>query len=137
VSRVVVDTNVLISFALNPRGGAGQVIEIILRRHELIGSAETIAEFYTVLFSDKLAKFLSFEAREQIAAFLMPFVALHHVNTAISACRDPKDDKFLELAVAATAEVIVTGDADLLALHPFRGIAILTPAHFLRREVGG
>ncbi len=53
------------------------------------------------------------------------------VNLNITACRDPKDDKFLEVAVAGHADIIVTGDKDLLALHPFEGIPIVTPATFL------
>ena len=47
-------------------------------------------------------------------------------------CRDPKDDQILELAVSGNADCIVTGDDDLLTLNPFRGIAIITPADFLR-----
>jgi predicted nucleic acid-binding protein len=49
----------------------------------------------------------------------------------VADCRDPKDDKFLSLALAAGADCIVSSDADLLALHPYRGIAIVTPAVFL------
>jgi predicted nucleic acid-binding protein len=49
----------------------------------------------------------------------------------INACRDPKDNKFLEVAVAGQAEVLVSGDEDLLVLHPFRGIPIVSPAEFL------
>ena len=52
----------------------------------------------------------------------------------IRACRNPRDDKFLEVAVHGRADMIMTGDADLLALNPFRGIAILTPAEYLGRE---
>jgi hypothetical protein len=48
-------------------------------------------------------------------------------------CRDPRDDKFLEVAVHGRADVIVTGDRDLLDLNPFRGIEILTPAEYLKR----
>ena len=77
---------------------------------------------------------MPFETRERVAAFLVPFVELHRVDTVITACRDPKDNKFLEAAIAARADVIVTGDADLLALHPFRGIPILSPAAFLESE---
>jgi predicted nucleic acid-binding protein len=47
------------------------------------------------------------------------------------ACRDPKDDKFLSLAVCGRATHLVTGDADLLALNPFEGIRIVTPRQFL------
>jgi putative PIN family toxin of toxin-antitoxin system len=53
------------------------------------------------------------------------------ITERIAACRDPKDDKFLELAVNGKAEVIVSGDGDLLDLNPFRGIPIVTPATFL------
>jgi len=55
-------------------------------------------------------------------------------DVKISACRDPKDDKFLELAVGGNADLIVTGDNDLLALNPFRGIPILTPDAFLSKS---
>lgn len=57
------------------------------------------------------------------------------VEQPVRACRDPKDDKFLEAAVNGRADVLVTGDRDLLDLHPFRGIAILTPADYLARKV--
>jgi uncharacterized protein len=53
------------------------------------------------------------------------------VKDVITVCRDPKDDKFLELAVSGQANHIVSGDDDLLVLHPFRGVAIVTPAAFL------
>ena len=52
----------------------------------------------------------------------------------ITACRDPKDDKFLELAVNGHADLIVSGDADLLTLNPFQGTPIVTPADFVVRD---
>jgi uncharacterized protein len=55
------------------------------------------------------------------------------ITHVVRACRDPKDDKFLELAVNGAAQLIITGDADLPALHPFGGIDILAPAHYLAR----
>jgi putative PIN family toxin of toxin-antitoxin system len=48
-------------------------------------------------------------------------------------CRDPKDNQFLALAQVAEADVLVSSDEDLLVLHPWRGIPILTPAEFLAR----
>ena len=48
------------------------------------------------------------------------------VKVQINACRDSKDDKFLEIAVSGQATQIITGDADLLMLDPFRGIRILS-----------
>ncbi len=50
------------------------------------------------------------------------------ITEQIVACRDPTDDTFLELAVNGHADLIVTGDADLLVLNPFRNITIVTPA---------
>ncbi len=55
------------------------------------------------------------------------------ISERVAACRDPTDDKFLELAVNGYADLIVSGDADLLALNPFRGIAIITPAAYAQR----
>jgi predicted nucleic acid-binding protein len=48
----------------------------------------------------------------------------------VTDCRDPKDDKYLELALAAGAEIIVSSDDDLLVLHPWRGARILRPADY-------
>lgn len=53
------------------------------------------------------------------------------VTARVNMCRDPKDDKFLELAASGNADAIVSGDHDLLALHPFRQVSILDPATFL------
>jgi predicted nucleic acid-binding protein len=53
----------------------------------------------------------------------------------VTDCRDPKDNKYLELALASGAEAIVSSDTDLLALHPWRGARILRPAAYLA-EVG-
>lgn len=49
----------------------------------------------------------------------------------IAACRDPRDDQFLEVAVNGRADWIVTGDSDLLSLDPFRDIRTVTPAQML------
>lgn len=59
------------------------------------------------------------------------------ITERIAVCRDPTDDKFLELAINGAADVIVSGDADLLVLHPFRGIPILSPAGFIRAALAG
>ena len=55
------------------------------------------------------------------------------IVSPIRACRDPRDDKFLEVPVHGWADLIVTGDRDLLDLNPFHGVEILTPAEYLKR----
>jgi putative PIN family toxin of toxin-antitoxin system len=62
---------------------------------------------------------------------------LVNATDAIAVCRDPKDNMILELAVSGKADVIVTGDDDLLVLNPFREIAILNPQEFLKRFLSG
>ena len=57
---------------------------------------------------------------------------LVEITETVAACRDPKDDQILELAISGNADCIVTGDDDLLTMNPFRGIAIIAPADFLR-----
>jgi len=53
------------------------------------------------------------------------------IDVSITTCRDPKDNKFLELAVSSNAQMIISGDEDLLVLHPFQDIRILSPRQFL------
>lgn len=53
---------------------------------------------------------------------------------SIQTCRDPHDDKFLEAAVNGRADLIVTGDANILVLHPFGKISILTPHAYLELD---
>jgi uncharacterized protein len=53
------------------------------------------------------------------------------VTEVVTDCRDSKDNKFLELAVSGGAQSIISGDADLLVLDPFRGISIVTPQVFV------
>ena len=57
------------------------------------------------------------------------------ITERIAACRDPTDDKFLELAINGRADLIVSGDGDLLALNPFHDIPIVTPAVFVQGAV--
>jgi putative PIN family toxin of toxin-antitoxin system len=57
------------------------------------------------------------------------------ITERVAVCRDPKDDKFLELALNGRADLIISGDADLLVLDQFRNIPIIDPATFGRSQV--
>ena len=57
------------------------------------------------------------------------------ITEGVTLCRDPDDDKFLEQALNGRADVIVSGDDDLLVLDTFRGIPIITPAAFARTHI--
>jgi predicted nucleic acid-binding protein len=67
---------------------------------------------------------------------LVPFPLRVTVPGMLRVCRDPDDDMVLECAVVAGAQLILTGDKDLLSLNPYKGILILTPAEFLADHSG-
>jgi putative PIN family toxin of toxin-antitoxin system len=94
-------------------------------------SDETIAELDDVLHRPKFDKYVSETQRLEFLAALVREAELIDVVDVITDCRDPKDNKFLELALSGRASHVVTGDTDLLVLHPFREIAIVTPQSFL------
>jgi putative PIN family toxin of toxin-antitoxin system len=128
--RVVVDTGVLISAALKAEAIPSREVYQVEQGGVLLKSHETEAELMAVVARPYLARLIAPAARERLA-HLMAVAELVAISERFAACRDPKDDKFLELAVNGRADLIVTGDNDLLVLDPFRGIPIVTPAIFL------
>lgn len=129
--RFVFDTNVLISALLLRRSVARQALDKALREGRLLLSQETVEELHAVLRRREFERYVTEEERiEFITAFVREGIWVE-IHERVTACRDPRDDKFLELAVNGRALCIVSGDNDLLALHPFRGISILTPREFL------
>jgi uncharacterized protein len=131
--RLVLDTNVLVSAAL--RSGSLPHRTLLKARLEarLLASDETLAEFREVLLREKFDRYVDLNVREGFLQEYVRLCALVPILSPIRACRDPKDDKFLEVAVHGRADAIVTGDTDLLDLNPFRGIAILTPREYMER----
>lgn len=131
---VVLDTNVLVSFLLARGSTAGRAAIQIIRAQRHLVSPETLAELADVLSRSKFDRYVTIEQRKQFLRLVARSGRLVHVGYAISVCRDPKDDKFLDLAVNGRANLILTGDRDLLALHPFRGITIQSPADYLAQS---
>jgi len=84
-----------------------------------------------VLGRPKFDPFVSREDRRQFVELLGGVARIVPIPRKLRACRDPKDDKFLDVAVNGGAAAIITGDRDLLELDPFHGIRILDPANFL------
>jgi len=70
---------------------------------------------------------------KRFLASLAKEATLVEITQEILECRDPKDNKFLDLAVCGRAHCIISGDKDLLELNPFRGIAVLKPDEFLKK----
>jgi len=133
VPRIVEDTNVLISALLAVNSIPGQAMTKAEDAGQLLASAATLAEIGEVLYRPKFARFLSMETRLEFLKRYREAVQLILVSSPIQACRDPRDDKFLEVAVHGQADLILTGDADLLALDPFQRVRIVKPQEFLAR----
>jgi putative PIN family toxin of toxin-antitoxin system len=131
--RFVLDTNVLVSALLFKDSPPGRVLRWVLRNGVLLRSTQTFEELGQVLSRPKFDRYVSAAHRLEFAASIHREAEAVIDSESISACRDPKDDKFLELAVSGAADGIVSGDDDLLVLSPFRGIPILAPALFAQR----
>ena len=127
----VFDTNVVVSALLFDRSVPGQAFHPVLEDGVVLASQATLVELNEVLARKKFDSYLTRDEREQFLARLVRQATVIAITEQIRECRDPKDDKFLELAVNGSASHLVTGDQDLLVLHPFRDISVLTPAQFL------
>jgi len=131
--RVVIDTNALVSRLLLPGSIPGQAVRRAVAEAQLLASDDTIIELADVLARKKFDPYTTVRERQEFLRLFDRIAERVPIVHVIRACREPKDDKFLELAVNGAAQLIITGDADLLALHPFRGIDILPPASYLTR----
>ena len=132
--RAVVDTNILVRALIRPQGTVGPVL-IRLRQgdYTLLYAPLLLEEVVDVLNRPRLRHKYGLTGADirTVVSLLLLRGELVTPAEPITACRDPRDDKFLEVAVAGKANVIVSGDEDLLVLHPFREIPIVTPAQFL------
>src|SRR6266849_10889771 len=117
--RTVVDTNVLVSAVLLPRSVPRQAFDRASEQGRLLISEATVAELDEVLRRPRFNKYVREEKRLEFLATLIREAELIEISEVVTDCRDPKDNKFLELAVSGRAERIITGDEDLLVLHPF------------------
>ncbi|HEX5154027.1 MAG TPA: putative toxin-antitoxin system toxin component, PIN family [Parafilimonas sp.] len=131
---LVFDTNSLVSASLIGGTTTAQALNKAIILGKLIFSDATMDELVEVLFRKKFDKyFLNNEERLGFIQRISSNTIFFSPTEVITDCRDPKDNKFLELAVTANASCIITGDKDLLELNPFRGILILNAADFLNK----
>jgi putative PIN family toxin of toxin-antitoxin system len=129
--RIVLDTNGYVSRLLVAESVPCKAVEFAGLRGITLMSPATLTELEQVLKRPKFAKYLNPENIEPYLAKVWELAQHADAGPPIRACRVPRDDKFLDVAVHGEAGFLVTGNADLLALHPFRSISILTPSDFL------
>jgi uncharacterized protein len=129
--RTVIDTGVVVSAVLLPDSVPRQAFDMAVSQGRLLVSVETVAELDEVLRRRKFDKYVSESHRLEFLGALLQVADVIDVVDVVVDCRDPKDNMFLELALSGKGSHIVTGDSDLLVLHPFRGISIVSPQSFL------
>ena len=129
--RVVVDTNVWISPLLIADSVSAKAVDKALSQADVMVSDATIEALSDVLSREKFDRYVSVNDREHYLRRLLQVTTMVSVISEVTDCRDPSDNRFLALALDSESDFIVSGDADLLALNPWRGIQIVSPGEFL------
>jgi hypothetical protein len=134
--RVVFDTSSLVGAVLHASSAPHRSWIIAQESCEILACHETFREIETVLHGVKLSRYIDTVTRDQFLSNYRTSVEWVEISPSQltdvdPSCRDPKDNVFLALAHVGAADLIVSSDHDLLVMHPWRGIPILTPAEFL------
>ena len=134
--RAVIDTGVLVSALIHRQGTTGEVLRALRDgRFSAVYATDILVEIIDVLGRSTLHNKYHIEPED--ISIVINLIRLRGDLVVplrkVTACRDPKDDKFLEAALVGSAGCIVSGDSDLLDLTPFENFPILRPAEFLAR----
>lgn len=128
--RVVVDTNVLLSAALSPGGTPATLLDRLLQVGKLVYSATTFAELEERIWLPKFDRYLPMDRRRSLLREANACAFWVEVPSTIAErkfSRDVNDDAFIHAAITAGASRLITGDNDLLCLHPLGDLHILSP----------
>ena len=128
---IVFDASTVVSAALKADGVPERALLHAEEVDVIAISAVVDAEIAGVLHRPRFTRAIPVERREHVLNILRRAAVWFKPALRVTDCRDPKDDKYLELALEAGAEIIVSSDADLLVLNPWRGVRILRPADYL------
>jgi uncharacterized protein len=130
---VVFDTNVMVSAAFRAASTPSLAVRHAAANDVILASTATLSELASAMERSKFDRYASLASRREFVAFIHATVRIVPVRRSVRACRDPADDKFLDVAVNGDARAIVTGDNDLLALNPFENVMIIAPADYLAK----
>ncbi|MFN6144254.1 MAG: putative toxin-antitoxin system toxin component, PIN family [Pseudanabaena sp.] len=129
--RIVLDSNVILSAALFKGSTPRQALDKASITGQILMSNEIIEELTDIFNRPKFDRYSSKQLRNEFLNDFLAIVENVQIVEKIAACRDRKDDKFLELAVNGKANYIITGDQDLLVLNPFQDIEIISVSDYL------
>jgi hypothetical protein len=123
-ARVVIDTNIWVSFLI------GKVLSnlesfVVNDNIEILLSNELLEEINDVLHRPKFQGYFTTEIIAELVSLMLGKFEVVEIKGTFDVCRDPKDNFLLDLCVSGKADYLVTGDADLLSLNPFRNTEIV------------
>lgn len=134
---IVIDTNILISAILFPNSLIAKAVDKAFLYYEPCVCHETLGEFLEVINRPKFDKYFvgrPYDKTWFISNFVKSVIVIEPTETVVD-CKDPKDNKFLAVALSANARFLVTGDKkNLLSMNPYRGIEIITAKEFLEKN---
>ena len=131
--RIAFDTSTLIGALFFPRSQHAQSFRDVIAHHQAVASVETMQELVDVTSRPKFDRYRAVADRAEFVRRYAEVVEMVIVTEAVNDCRDSKDNKFL--ALAATANAIISSDDDLLVLNPYRGIVIVDLAGFVAKVI--
>ncbi|MBE9004267.1 putative toxin-antitoxin system toxin component, PIN family [Fortiea sp. LEGE XX443] len=132
--KYVLDTNIIVSALLFKSSQPRQALDKARTTGIILMSNSIWVEIQEVLARAKFDKYITPGERQLFLIGFHETVIFIDIEETINACRDSKDDKYLELAVNGQATIIISGDQDLLVLNPFKNIPIVTVRQFLEQE---
>jgi uncharacterized protein len=130
--RYVFDTNVIVSAILFENSKPAQALRHALANGAILLSLDLLEELNEVLGRKKFNRYVTSEEREEFLEAFVERAVLIEITENVQECRDPKDNKVLELALNGEAQYIISGDRDLLILHPFYDVMVITAEAFLK-----
>lgn len=136
--RIVFDTNALISAALLPNSVSNQALALAVEHFEPITSKEAWQEFDTRIQRPKLFHYFgTVPKRDDVVMGINQALTHISVQSVVTDCVDPDDNKFLALALDGEASILITGDQQLLRMHPWRQVQIMRTGEFFRAQTEG
>tara|TARA_B100001971_G_scaffold214909_1_gene255412 strand:- start:2418 stop:2825 length:408 start_codon:yes stop_codon:yes gene_type:complete len=132
---LIFDTNIWVSYSMIPNSRVATLVDELIEIESYAMSEMSFSELNDVMMRPKFNKYFSYEKRKSVLNKIAAKAKWFTPTETIHDCRDPKDNKFLELAAASRADFLITGDDDLLVLHPFRQTHILTLSAFAEQHL--
>jgi putative PIN family toxin of toxin-antitoxin system len=128
--RLVLDTNVLVSAILSPASISAKILNWGEDNGVILYSTATLTEVLSVLGRSKFSKYIDHDDIDGLSIRIKTVWLFVEILNQVQLCRDPKDDKFIDLALNGEASHLITGDSDLLVLNPIQNNSVIKPRTF-------